>query len=178
MPVNLDLYRAVVRLTKTSGLDNRKSLGSGVLFGPTGLIITNNHVIEDPDFGTAFGQIAIESLQRVDRPASDAVPAEVVIRNEVYDLAVVRIVGAPPAHFIDLLNTPPVDAAMMERRIRVLGYPPLGGGTITVTRGIVSGFDEAGNLKTDADINTQVWCSGDDRTIGSGVCQHKSEFRW
>lgn len=153
MPFNVDLYRAVVRLTSTSGLDNRSSLGSGVVFAPTGLVITNNHVIEDSNFGTAFGQVTVESLQRVDRPASDAVPAEVVIRNEVYDLAVVRITGAPPAHFIDLLNKPPMDASLMERHIRVLGYPPLGGGTITVTRGIVSGFDEAGNLKTDAEIN-------------------------
>ena len=153
MPVDRDLYRAVVRLTNTSGLDNRNSLGSGVVISPTGLVITNNHVIEDSDFGTAFGQITLEVLQRVDRPASDAVPAEVVIRNEACDLAVVRVTGVPPAHFIDLLNTTPIDASFMERRIRVLGYPPLGGGTITVTRGIVSGFDEAGNLKTDAEIN-------------------------
>ncbi len=96
----------VVRLTYSSGPDRGNSLGSGVVFSPTGLVITNNHVIEDSDFGTVFGQITTESLQRVDRPASDAVPAEVVIRNEVYDLAVVRITGAPPAHFIDLLNTP------------------------------------------------------------------------
>jgi len=153
MPVDRDIYRAVVRLTNTSGLDNRNSLGSGVVISPTGLVITNNHVIEDSDFGTAFGQITVEALQRVDRAASDAVPAEVVIRNEACDLAVVRVMGAPPAHFIDLLNTTPIDASFMERHIRVLGYPPLGGGTITVTRGIVSGFDEAGNLKTDAEIN-------------------------
>jgi S1-C subfamily serine protease len=89
MPTNLDLYRAVVRLTNTFGLDNRRSLGSGVVFSPTGLVITNNHVIEDDDFGTAFGKIVVESLQRVDRPASEGVPAEVVIRNENYDLAVV-----------------------------------------------------------------------------------------
>lgn len=42
---------------------------------------------------------------------------------------------------------------MMERRVRVLGYPPIGGTTLTVTRGIVSGFNESGDLKTDAEIN-------------------------
>lgn len=151
LAMNLDLYRAVVRLTNTSGLV--KSLGSGVLFSPTGLVITNNHVIEDANFGTAFGRIEVESLQRVDCPASNAVPAEVVIRNETYDLAVVRMTGAAPVHFINLLSAPPIDASLMERHIRALGYPPVGGGTITVTRGIVSGFDEAGNLKTDAEIN-------------------------
>jgi S1-C subfamily serine protease len=113
MPANFDLYRSVVRITNTSGSENRQSLGSGVVFSPRGLIITNNHVIENADFGTAFGQIAVESMQRVDRPPSDAVPAEVVIRNEVYDLAVVRITGAPPEYFIDLFNAPPIDESLM-----------------------------------------------------------------
>jgi hypothetical protein len=151
--MNLDLYRAVVRLTYTVGPEAGISLGSGVVFSPNGLVITNNHVIEDPDFGTSFGQIMIESLQRIERPTSGPVPAEVVIRNEEYDLAVVRVTGTPPPHFIDLPNTPAKDASVMERHVRVLGYPPLGGCTITVTRGIVSGFDEAGNLKTDAEIS-------------------------
>lgn len=153
MPANLDIYKAVVRLTNTSPQENQDSLGSGVVFTSTGLVITNNHVIEDSDFGTAFGQITVESLQRVDRPASDSVSAELVVRNEEYDLAILRIKGNPPVHFIDLLNTQQIDASLMERRIRVLGYPPLGGSTITVTRGIVSGFDEVGNIKTDAEIN-------------------------
>ena len=153
MPANLDLYRAVVRLTNTSRVNNRTSLGSGVVFSPTGLVITNNHVIEDADFGSAFGQITVESSKSVDQPVSDAVCAELVIRNEAYDLAVIKLTAGPPVQFIDLLKPPAVDPSLMERRIRVLGYPPLGGATITVTRGIVSGFDETGNLKTDAEIN-------------------------
>jgi hypothetical protein len=81
------------------------------------------------------------------------VHADVVIRNEVFDLAVIKVSGPPPMHYVDILNTAAIDESFIERHIRVLGYPPLGGGTITVTRGIVSGFDEAGNLKTDAEIN-------------------------
>lgn len=153
MPVNPEIYKAVVRLTNTSPQENQDSLGSGVVFTPNGLVITNNHVIEDSDFGTAFGHITAETLERVDRPSSHAVLAEVVIRNEQYDLAILKITGTPPSHFIDLMSAPSADASFMEKRIRVLGYPPLGGGTITVTRGIVSGFDEIGNLKTDAEIN-------------------------
>lgn len=153
MAANLDVYKAVVRLTFSSGVNNLQSLGSGVVFSPAGLVITNNHVIENADFGTAFGQISVESSKRVDQAASDPVPAELVIRNEVYDLAVIRLTGGPVPQFIDVLRSPTIDPSIMERRIRVLGYPPLGGATITVTRGIVSGFDEDGNLKTDAEIN-------------------------
>lgn len=153
MPADPNIYKAVVRLSKTSSQENQDSVGSGVIFTSSGLVITNNHVIEDSDFGTAFGQIGVESLKEVDRPASGTVSAELVIRNEEYDLAILRMTGSPPAHFIDLLNTQQTDVSLMERRVRVLGYPPLGGATITVTRGIVSGFDEVGNIKTDAEIN-------------------------
>lgn len=153
MPVNPNIYKAVVRLINISQQENQDSLGSGIIFTSTGLILTNNHVIEDSDFGTAFGHITAEILERVDHSSSHTTPAEIVIRNEDYDLAVLKITGTPPLHFIDLLNTPASDASLMENRIRILGYPPLGGGTITVTRGIVSGFDEFGNFKTDAEIN-------------------------
>ncbi|MBZ5678159.1 MAG: trypsin-like peptidase domain-containing protein [Acidobacteriia bacterium] len=148
-----DIYKAVVRLTNTSSLGGGTSLGSGVIISPSGLVITNNHVIEDADFGTAFGDIVVETVETLNRPASEARPAELVIRNESYDLAVIRILDTPPCQFIDLLGAPPIDESWMESRVRVLGYPPLGGDTITVTRGIVSGFDESGNIKTDAEIN-------------------------
>ncbi len=127
--------------------------GSGVVISPAGLVITNNHVIEDPDFGTAFGEITIESLKGVDSPATDAVPAEVVIRNETYDLAILRMPPNGAKQFINLLTPGAIDSSLMERRVRILGYPPIGGPMITVTRGVVSGFDLEGNLKTDAEIN-------------------------
>ena len=55
--MNSDLYKAVVRLTNTSSLGGGSSLGSGVIISPAGLVITNNHVIEDASFGTAFGDM-------------------------------------------------------------------------------------------------------------------------
>jgi S1-C subfamily serine protease len=122
VPVDIGVYKAVVRITNTSNLDTRGGMGSGVVFSPAGLVITNNHVIEDPDFGTAFGEITVESLESVDAPAKNAVPAEVVIRNETYDLAVLRVPPEAGKHFIDLLRPSAIDASLMERRVRVLGY--------------------------------------------------------
>jgi hypothetical protein len=153
MPANLNLYKAVVRITYNSSLGNRGCTGSGVVIDPTGLVITNNHVIEDPDFGTAFGEIIVESLNCVDSPATNAVHAEVVIRNEIYDLAILRMLPPGVVQFVDLLSPGVIDSSLMERRVRILGYPPIGGPMITVTRGVVSGFDLDGNLKTDAEIN-------------------------
>jgi predicted Zn-dependent protease len=152
MPINLDLYRSVVLLSKFTP-ESGESRGSGVVFSPTGLVITNNHVIENSDLGDAFGHVFVDTLESVDRPPSGFLHATVIIRNEVYDLAIVQIEGTPPPCFIDLLNAPPIDMSLIERHIRILGYPSLGGDTITVTRGIVSGFDGRGNLKTDAECN-------------------------
>jgi hypothetical protein len=154
VPIDPSLYKAVIRITYSSNLGDRgSSLGSGVIFSPGGLVITNNHVIEDPDFGTALGDIVVELLETVDLSATKAVPAEIVIRNEKYDLAILRIPSQVTDRFIDLLKPSAVNASILESRVRILGYPPIGGPLITVTRGVVSGFDMAGNLKTDAEIN-------------------------
>jgi len=77
----------------------------------------------------------------------------VVIRNETFDLAILRMPPNGAKQFIDLLTPGGIDSSLMERRVRILGYPPIGGPMITVTRGVVSGFDLDGNLKTAAEIN-------------------------
>jgi S1-C subfamily serine protease len=153
MPTNFGTYKSIVRLRNDSTIGGSGGLGSGVVFSPSGLILTNNHVVEDADFGTALGKISVEFLEHADRPPSNALPAEVIIRNEIYDLAVLKTDRSLPSDFIDLVSAPAIDASIMEQRIRILGYPPVGGSTITVTRGIASGFDEIQNLKTDAEIN-------------------------
>lgn len=146
-----DLYKSVVRLTHT--WQGRVSQGSGILFGPGGFILTNNHVIANSDTGTAFGTLTADKIEGLDQEPTGGMDAEVVIRNEASDLAVVRLKEGAPECFVDILNAPAIDDSAMERRIRVIGYPGLGGGTITVTRGIVSGFDAVRNLKTDAEVN-------------------------
>jgi tetratricopeptide (TPR) repeat protein len=43
--------------------------------------------------------------------------------------------------------------SFFELAIRIIGYPTIGGEGITVTQGIISGFDEDKNLKTDSEVN-------------------------
>jgi serine protease Do len=119
------------------------SLGSGFIIDPSGLVVTNNHVIDDAD------QITVTLND------GTSLPAKVVGRDDKTDLALLKI-GArrplPAAHFGDS------DRARIGDWVIAIGNP-FGLGS-TVTAGIVSArnrninsgpYDEF--LQTDAPIN-------------------------
>jgi hypothetical protein len=147
------LYKAIVRITYSDGNREISSQGSGLLVSPDGLILTNNHVISDASLGTAFGEIRVDLLESPDQLPCGNWPARIVVRNESLDLALLKMDIDVPLSFVDILLAPPINPSVIEQHIRILGYPGLGGDMLTVTRGIVSGFDEHRNLKTDAEIN-------------------------
>jgi hypothetical protein len=149
----LSLYRSIVRITYSRGDRRSSSQGSGLFISPDGLILTNNHVVSDASLGTAFGEIRVDVLESPDQMPLGNWPARIVIRNEALDVALLKIDSELPLSFVDILRAPTLGPSVIEQRIRVLGYPGLGGDTLTVTRGIVSGFDQHHNLKTDAEIS-------------------------
>jgi serine protease Do len=119
------------------------SLGSGFVIDPSGLIVTNNHVIEDAD------QITVTLND------GTSLPAKLVGRDDKTDLALLKINPRrplPAAHFGDS------DKARIGDWVIAIGNP-FGLGS-TVTAGIVSArnrnidagpYDEF--LQTDAPIN-------------------------
>ena len=119
------------------------SLGSGFIIDPSGLIVTNNHVIEDAD------QITVTLND------GTTLPAKLVGRDDKTDLALLKITPRrplPAAHFGDS------DKARIGDWVIAIGNP-FGLGS-TVTAGIVSArnrnidagpYDEF--LQTDAPIN-------------------------
>lgn len=146
--------------------------GSGtVLDAENGYILTNFHVLGDTDTGDLFNDegmavIGVNPANLRGAPVLKYV-ATMVKGDPDVDLALLQIVGlfgddsaklpqnlglteAPRGASIDLLIGDP---------IYVLGFPSLGGDTITYTEGAVSGFlDENGDgaeewMKTDAEVN-------------------------
>ena len=119
------------------------SLGSGFIIDPSGLIVTNNHVIDDAD------QITVTLND------GSSVPAKLIGRDEKTDLALLKIntrKPLPAAHFGDS------DHARIGDWVIAIGNP-FGLGS-TVTAGIVSArnrnidagpYDEF--IQTDAPIN-------------------------
>jgi S1-C subfamily serine protease len=119
------------------------SLGSGFIIDPSGLIVTNNHVIDEADEIT------------VTLNDGTSLPAKVVGRDEKTDLALLRVKRrrrCPSAHFGDS------DRARIGDWVIAIGNP-FGLGS-TVTAGIVSArnrdiaagpYDDF--IQTDAPIN-------------------------
>ena len=60
----------------------QRSLGSGVIVDPSGLVVTNYHVIE----GASEVKVALADKREFD--------AEIVLKDEHSDLAVLRLKGA------------------------------------------------------------------------------------
>jgi Do/DeqQ family serine protease len=122
-----------------------RSLGSGVIIDASGLVVTNYHVIE----GASEVKVALSDKREF--------PADIVLKDERSDLAVLRLKGAserfPTLEFADS------DALQVGDVVLAIG-DPFGVGQ-TVTHGIVSALarSEVGIsnyqffIQTDAAIN-------------------------
>lgn len=121
-----------------------QSLGSGVLVDPSGLVVTNNHVIE----GMTDVKVALSDRREL--------PAEIVLRDQRIDLAVLRLKGSGPFPYMEFDDS---DALEVGDLVLAIG-DPFGVGQ-TVTQGIVSalarteeGISHYGFfIQTDAAIN-------------------------
>ena len=123
----------------------QRSLGSGVIIDPSGLIVTNVHVIEGAD----EVKVALNDKREFE--------AQIVLKDKRSDLAVLRIKdGGAKLPFLELGNS---DALQVGDVVLAIG-DPFGVGQ-TVTHGIVSALarTEIGSsdyqffIQTDAAIN-------------------------
>ncbi|MGB8277765.1 MAG: DegQ family serine endoprotease [Methylovirgula sp.] len=127
-----------------TGKQIARSLGSGVLVDPSGLVVTNNHVIE----GMTDVKVALADQREFD--------ADIVLRDQRTDLAVLRLRGHGPFPYVELGDS---DALEVGDLVLAIGNP-FGVGQ-TVTQGIVSalartqvGISDYGFfIQTDAAIN-------------------------
>jgi S1-C subfamily serine protease/ribosomal protein L40E len=150
-------------LTPQDGAGDILSTGSGtVVNGEKGFILTNFHVVGDPESGQyanaeKMAWIALSPNGSMQPPAV-RYRAEVVNGDPQLDLALLRIVadadGKRTPDNLNLTAIPAGDSATVTigDDVTVLGYPGLGGDTITLTRGTVAGFVD-GWIKTDAETN-------------------------
>ncbi len=139
--------------------------GSGTVVDARGYILTNAHVVLD-DFGQPLDDLLILVTQQPDQPPEPAYRARVIQADPKLDLAVIKIdrdaQGNPLSQAPDLPAVPLGDSDQLHLGdpLLILGYPGIGGETITLTRGEVSGFTSQPGYGARAWIKTSATIAG------------------
>jgi serine protease Do len=160
-----DLAKATVQILalKVVG-DSYESVwsGSGSVIDAKGLILTNGHVVDDRTGNYDLLGVAITG--RTDEPPELQYLAEIVSADYDLDLAVIRIVtdmdGNPVEPNLTAIPVGDSDQVEIGDHLRVLGYPGIGGETITFTEGAVSGFTTERSVEGRAWIKTDATIAG------------------
>ncbi|MGZ6977408.1 MAG: FHA domain-containing protein [Acidimicrobiia bacterium] len=161
LPPVKGLAKSVVLVAELTDNGDLCARGSGSILG-NGLILTNFHVVAAEQFQNDSGDtincgadIHVLAGDGQSHAPSDEHPVEVVVADPKLDLAIVRVKDDFPYPAVKMGNS---SAVQTGDAMRILGYPGIGGGTLTVTDGIVSGFESerpVGNrawFKTDTEI--------------------------
>ena len=164
-----NLYESVVQIIALVDMDGQIVegwTGSGSIISSDGLILTNAHVVLSDKFYDVKG-LVVALTTNPDYPAEPRYRAEIMQVNDALDLAVIRITTDLDGNPVDYatLNLPAIplgdsDALELGGDLTILGYPDIGGATITLTSGKVGGFTAEGGIGQRAFIKTSATISG------------------
>lgn len=162
-------YQAVVQIGALVNMDGDEFIGwtgSGTIISPDGLILTNAHVVMSDRFYTVTDLVVSLTVEQ-DQPPIETYYADVVQADAKLDIAVIKVRADMDGNPVDnaSLNLPAVPVGDSESLklgdpIVILGYPGIGGDTITLTRGEVSGFTAEDPYGSRAFVKTSATIAG------------------
>lgn len=154
-----DILGAVVNIT-LGRPGSECSGGSGVVIGDGTYVLTNEHVVaSEPGNPTYCSVPYVGITTNPADPPTQIFEAEVLIADPVRDLALLRVMGISPGSLPML--TPRYDLLPIDAAVRLIGYPGVGGETVTQTRGQVAGYlDDRGGQLYKVDIVSNRGNSG------------------
>ncbi|MFH1255485.1 MAG: trypsin-like peptidase domain-containing protein [bacterium] len=161
-----DAHKAIVKIKSYAlNADNELSLfssGSGVVINSSGIILTNRHVaILEDDFDNTERESSfiICLTEEINKDPECKYTGKLIASNKDLDVALLKIeniVGYGNKNSFSFLNLNTSDSTSINNEVTALGYPSIGGDTITITKGVISGKENKHDknwLKTDAIIS-------------------------
>lgn len=140
--------------------------GSGTIISPDGLILTNAHVVL-PDRYFPVDALVVAMTVGQDQEPVPSYYAETLQADATLDIAVIRVTEDYDGNAVDRasLTLPFVplgdsDELNLGDGITIIGYPGIGGDTVTLTRGEVSGFTSQPEYGQRAFIKTSATIAG------------------
>ncbi len=162
-------YQAVVQISALVEVDGRELIGwtgSGTILTVDGLILTNAHVVLSDRFYTVKDLIISMTVAQ-DSPPVMTYLASILQVDADLDIAVIKVRSDLDGNPIDTasLNLPAVplgdsDGLQLGDAITIIGYPGIGGETVTLTRGEVSGFTSEVPYGNRAFVKTSATIAG------------------
>jgi len=166
--VNVDnyAYKSIVKI-KTFSLNEdyflkKTAEGSGIIISKDGMILTNYHVvIENEELNNSIKESAYQIclVDNSDEKPDCSYVAKLIAHNKDLDVALLKIQNIPELNNLQtfpFLNLNRIDNTKTGDQITAFGFPGIGGDTITITSGSVSGKVDRNNIrwiKTDAVIS-------------------------
>ncbi|RPI97026.1 MAG: serine protease, partial [Chloroflexi bacterium] len=162
-------YKAVVQIIAMVNIEGEIQpgwTGSGSIISPDGLILSNAHVVLSDRY-LEVDYLVVALTMRPDELPVPSYVARVLQVDESLDIAVIRVEtdldGAPVDRAA--LNLPTVqmgssDDLSLGDPVTIIGYPSIGGSTVTLTRGEVAGFTGEEGYGNRAFIKTSATISG------------------
>lgn len=162
-PVGVDdLAQAVVQIFALDEDDNPVWTGSGTIITESGFILTNGHVVDDRF--DEYDHLGVAITESEDSAPELGYVAEIRSVDYAIDLAVIEITETVDGDAVEeefpFVQVGDSDDVHLGDDIQVLGYPGIGGDTITFTRGSVSGFTSERSVGDRAWIKTDATISG------------------
>jgi S1-C subfamily serine protease len=162
-------FKSVVLLTALyydNGSLKQGWTGSGTFVSKEGLILTNAHVVL-PEEGYPVDVITIAPTISADQKPAPAYIGKVIQADTQLDLAILQVASDLNGNPVDrsTLNFPVItlgdsDKLSLGDKLSILGYPGIGGDTITLTSGEVAGFTAETGFGNRAFIKTSATIAG------------------
>ncbi|MBA4380560.1 MAG: hypothetical protein C0393_07805 [Anaerolinea sp.] len=156
----------IIVIVEVEGQGQASWSGSGSIITPDGLILTNAHVVLSDKY-YKVQDLIVALTTDPDLPPDPRYYAEILQADTALDIAVIRIttdLGRNPVNR-NTLDLPTVrlgdsDALRLGEPLFILGYPGIGGETITLTTGEVGGFTAEAGVGPRAFIKTSATITG------------------